>query len=209
MARASWRTGWRCISRRRRVHCACGRLPRCERTTRQRRFAVSTAALAAPSEPAAAPGESRSMEHQAPATASEPADRARRELIQGLRRALILSGDTAEPLAQAQAELAGESTAANRLDYALLLLAAQQTVAARAQLSILTHDPEAAAVALRLLGSHRPFRTANWTTPACGSRNCWPRASFLDDALYYLGLIAERHQDVERAPAFLCAGAER
>ncbi len=159
------------------------------------------AALAAPSEPAAAPGESRSMEHQAPATASEPADRARRELIQGLRRALILSGDTAEPLAQAQAELAGESTAANRLDYALLLLAAQQTVAARAQLSILTHDPDAAAVALRLLGLI-DFQDGKLDDASVRFAQLLATGKFLDDALYYLGLIAERHQDVERALRF-------
>src|SRR5260370_22406970 len=66
---------------------------------------------------------------------------ARRELTQGLWRARILAGDPAEPLAQARDLLDRVDTVENRLDYALLLLAAQQTSAARAQPSELTPDP--------------------------------------------------------------------
>ena len=51
---------------------------------------------------------------------------ARREITQGLWRARILSGDADEPLAQAQALAERDPTPANQLDYALLLLAAQQ-----------------------------------------------------------------------------------
>ena len=122
----------------------------------------------------------------------------RRELTQGLWRARILSGDTEEPLAQARAVLEREDTAANRLDYALLLLAAQQNSVARAQLSMLTSDPESAPVALRLLGLV-DFQEGNLDEAAVRFAQLVTTGKFLDDALYYLGLIAERHEDWERA----------
>jgi tetratricopeptide (TPR) repeat protein len=124
-------------------------------------------------------------------------DAMRRDMIQDLLRARILSGDIDGPLAQAKAS-ADQGAAESRLDYALLLLAAQQNSAARAQLSALAEDPQAAPAALRLLGLI-DFQEGRLDEAAVRFAELVTTAKFLDDALYYLGLIAERHEDLERA----------
>ena len=124
----------------------------------------------------------------------------RRELTQGLLRARILSGDVDGPLAQAKAA-ADQGDAESRLDYALLLLAAQQSSGARAQLVALTKDREAAPAALRLLGLIE-FQEGRIDEAAAHFAQLGTTGKFLDDALYYLGLIAERHEDLERALRF-------
>ncbi len=123
---------------------------------------------------------------------------ARRELTQGLWRARILAGDSAEPLAQARDLLDRVDTVENRLDYALLLLAAQQTSAARAQLSMLTHDPDSGPLALRLLGLV-DYQDGRLDEASARFAELITTGKYLDDALFYLGMIAERHQDLERA----------
>jgi tetratricopeptide (TPR) repeat protein len=123
---------------------------------------------------------------------------ARRELTQGLWRARILAGDPAEPLAQARDLLDRADTVENRLDYALLLLAAQQTSAARAQLTMLTRDPGSGPLALRLLGLV-DYQDGRLDEASARFAELVTTGKFLDDALYYLGMIAERHQDLERA----------
>ena len=149
------------------------------------------AALAATGPPAASsPGESSRAEEEAAA--------ARRELTQGLWRARILAGDPAEPLAQAKDLLDRSETVENRLDYALLLLAAQQTSAARAQLSMLTRDPDSGPLALRLLGLV-DYQDGRLDEASSRFAELVTTGKYLDDALFYLGMIAERHQDLERA----------
>jgi len=122
----------------------------------------------------------------------------RRELTQGLWRARILAGEMDEPLAQAKALLERDDTAENRLDYALVLLAAQQHSAARAQLAMLAREPEAKPVALRLLGLIE-FQEGKLDDASARFAELVTTGKFLDDALYYLGLIAERHGDMDRA----------
>ncbi len=148
------------------------------------------AALAAAGGPPAAssPGQSSHADEEA----------ARRELTQGLWRARILAGDPAEPLAQARDLLDRVDTVENRLDYALLLLAAQQTSAARAQLSMLTHDPDSGPLALRLLGLV-DYQDGRLDEASARFAELITTGKYLDDALFYLGMIAERHQDLERA----------
>jgi tetratricopeptide (TPR) repeat protein len=123
---------------------------------------------------------------------------ARREIKQGLWRARILAGDSHEPLAEAQALAETEATPANLLDYALLLLAAQQNEAAIAQLESLTSQPESAPVALRLLGL---IEFQDGKLDAAGRRftELLTTGKFIDDSFYYLGLIAERRGDLEKA----------
>jgi tetratricopeptide (TPR) repeat protein len=123
---------------------------------------------------------------------------ARRELLHTLARARILAGDAAEPLAQAQEKVEREDTPANRLDYALLLMTAERESAATQQLEILARNPEYAPVALRLLGlvefqeGHLDAATARFTELLRANK-------YLDDAFYYLALIADRHDDPEHA----------
>jgi tetratricopeptide (TPR) repeat protein len=136
-----------------------------------------------------------------PPAASSPRaeeEAARRELMQGLWRARILAGEPTEPLAQAKDLLDRVDTVENRLDYALLLLAAQQTSAARAQLSMLTHDPGSGPLALRLLGLV-DYQDGRLDEASARFAELVTTGKFLDDALFYLGLIAERHEDLERA----------
>jgi len=128
-------------------------------------------------------------------------DLERHELTQGLWRARVLAGEPQEPLAQAKALLEQSDTADNRLDYALLLLAAQQNSAARAQLSMLTHDHAAGPMALRLLGLV-DYQDGKLDDASARFAQLITTGKFLDDALYYLGLIAERHDDFERALRF-------
>ncbi len=125
----------------------------------------------------------------------------RHDLRVGLWRARILSGDSDEPLAEASALLARETSPSHRLDYALLLMAAQQDAASKAQLTLLTQDPEAAPVALRLLGL-LDFQEGRLDEASVQFAELLATGKLSDDALYYLGLIAERHADLERALRF-------
>jgi len=113
-------------------------------------------------------------------------------------RARILSGDVDAPLAESQARVERDPTAENRLDHALLLLAAQQNAAARAQLQTLTEDPAAAPAAQHLLGLV-DFEEGRLDEAGSHFAELVVTGKFLDDSIYYLGVIAERHQDLERA----------
>jgi tetratricopeptide (TPR) repeat protein len=123
---------------------------------------------------------------------------ARRELLQTLARARIMAGDADTPLAQAQEKAERENAPANRLDYALLLMTAQRESAALQQLETLTHNAEYAPVALRLLGliefqqGHLDAATARFAQLVRSDK-------YLDEAFYYLGQIADRHDDPEHA----------
>ena len=79
-------------------------------------------------DPAAAAGDfSRALALVPAAASDEPADgRGAPRNQQGLWRARILAGDAQEPLEQARALAERDATAANVLNYALLLLAAHQ-----------------------------------------------------------------------------------
>lgn len=120
---------------------------------------------------------------------------ARAELADQLARSRVLAGDLSplDPLA----DKARQGGAAERMDYALLLVAAHRDDAARAQLTaLLTGEPRPAA--LRVLGllefqeGHFDAAGAYFTDLVASGRD-------VDDAFYYLGLIAERHDDAERA----------
>jgi tetratricopeptide (TPR) repeat protein len=161
------------------------------------------ASEAPPSEPSRSDGSSGepSLSEASSGDASSGApsvEAVRRELTQGLWRARILAGDADEPLVQAKELLEREDTAENRLNYALVLLAAQQNSAARAQLTMLTHQPESQAIALRLLGLVE-FQEGKLDDASARFAELVTTGKFLDDALYYLGMIAERHDDTERA----------
>ncbi|MGO9038251.1 MAG: tetratricopeptide repeat protein [Steroidobacteraceae bacterium] len=122
----------------------------------------------------------------------------RRELTQGLWRAQILSGAPQEPLVQSRALAEGDPTSENRLNYALLLLAAQHDDVAISELEDLTRQPESAPIALRLLGL---IEYQDDKLDAAGKRftELLTTGKFVDDAFYYLGLIAERRGDLARA----------
>jgi tetratricopeptide (TPR) repeat protein len=123
---------------------------------------------------------------------------ARREITTGLWRARILSGDSGGPLADAQALTERETTPANLLDYALLLLAAQQNEAAIAELETLVAQADMQPVALRLLGLIE-FQENELDAAARRFTDLLATGKFLDDSFYYLGLIAERRGDAEKA----------
>jgi tetratricopeptide (TPR) repeat protein len=123
---------------------------------------------------------------------------ARRVMTQALQRARILAGDKDQSLREARALLDGDESIENRLDYALLLLAAQNGPAARAQLVILTHDESAAPAALRLLGLI-DIQEGRLDDAALRFAELATTGKFPDDALYYLGSIAERRGDQARA----------
>jgi tetratricopeptide (TPR) repeat protein len=127
-----------------------------------------------------------------------PPDDARREITVGLWRARILSGDSGGPLAESQALAERDTTPANLLDYALLLLAAQQNEAAIAQLDSLVGQADIAPVALRLLGLVE-FQNNELDAAAGRFTDLLAAGKFLDDSFYYLGLIAERRGDLEKA----------
>jgi tetratricopeptide (TPR) repeat protein len=123
---------------------------------------------------------------------------ARRDITMGLWRARILSGDSAGPLADAQALAERETTPANLLDYALLLLAAQQKDAAIAELETLAARPDTQPVALRLLGLIE-FQENKLDAAAARFTALLSTGKFLDDSFYYLGLIGERRGEAEKA----------
>jgi tetratricopeptide (TPR) repeat protein len=158
------------------------------------------AALRADDPAAAVADFSRALALMPAATSNEPADAAetRRELQQGLWRAQILSGNPQEPLAQSRALAEHDATAANVLNYALLLLAAHQDQAAIVQLEALARDPESQPVALRLLGLIE-FQNGDLDAAARYFTELLTTGKYVDDSFYYLGLIAERHADLEKA----------
>ena len=140
--------------------------------------------------PAAAP---------APAPAQQKTDEdARRELLQTLARARIMAGDVETPLAQAQEKVERDNTPVNRLDYALLLMTAQRDSAATHQLEMLTQDAEYAPVAWRLLGLIE-FQEGHFEAATAKFAELLRANKYLDDAFYYLGLIADRRNDPEHA----------
>jgi tetratricopeptide (TPR) repeat protein len=127
-----------------------------------------------------------------------PPDDARREITLGLWRARILSGDSGGPLAESEALAERETTPANLLDHALLLLAAQQNKAAIAELESLASQADIAPVALRLLGLVE-FQENELDAATRSFTDLVATGKFLDDSFYYLGLIAERRGEPEKA----------
>jgi tetratricopeptide (TPR) repeat protein len=125
----------------------------------------------------------------------------RKDLAQTLLRARIMAGDVEAPLKAAQAKLAIEDTSANRFDYAVLLMTAQRNPEAMEQLKILSRDPESTAVALRLMGL-LDLQEGHLDAAAAKFRQLLTTGKFMDDAFYYLGLIADRNGDPERALRF-------
>jgi tetratricopeptide (TPR) repeat protein len=123
---------------------------------------------------------------------------ARRELSQALARARILSGDVEGPLAQARAVAEQEDSAANRLDYSLLLMTAQRDEAAMQQLQALSKNAEYAPVALRLLGLVE-FQGGHLEAATTRFAELLQTNKYSDEAFYYLGLIADRNDDPEHA----------
>jgi tetratricopeptide (TPR) repeat protein len=163
--------------------------------------AALAAPMPTPSATPATPAESGATASDRTPTndaAAVPESIERRVLQQGLWRARILAGEVAGPLAEAHALLEREDTVVNHLDYALLLLAAQQNAAAKTEFNVLLHDRESTAVALRLLGLIE-FQEGKWEEAAAHFAQLVTTGKFLDDALYYLGQIAERHADYPRA----------
>jgi tetratricopeptide (TPR) repeat protein len=122
----------------------------------------------------------------------------RKDLIQSLARARVLSGDVDAPLEQARATLASQDTPSNRFDYAVLLMTAQRSDQAAEQLKILAGDAESKPVALRMLGLIE-FQQGHLEAASARFKQLLKTEKFLDDAFYYLGLIEERNGDPERA----------
>ena len=130
--------------------------------------------------------------------ASAPDENARRDLQQALARARIMAGDAEAALAQAQEKAQRESTPVNRLDYALLLMTAQRDSAATEQLEILLKNAEYAPVALRLLALIE-FQEGNLDAATARFAELLRVEKYMDDAFYYLGVIADRNNDPEHA----------
>ncbi|HME39700.1 MAG TPA: tetratricopeptide repeat protein [Steroidobacteraceae bacterium] len=155
-----------------------------------------TAALALPG---AAPPSVVPPNAAPPSAAPQKIDEdARRELKQTLARARIMAGDAEGPLAQAQEKIERDNTPANRLDYALLLMTAQRDSAATQQLEILAQNGEYAPLALRLLGLIE-FQEGQLDAATLRFAELLRANRYLDDAFYYLGLIADRRNDPEHA----------
>jgi tetratricopeptide (TPR) repeat protein len=134
-----------------------------------------------------------------PGAASQKNDEgARRELLQTLARAQIMAGDADKPLAQAQEKVERDNTPVNRLDYALLLMTAQRDSAASQQLEILAQNTDYAPVAMRLLGLVE-FQEGHLDAATARFAELLRADKYLDDAFYYLGLIADRRNDPEHA----------
>ncbi|HEX3846382.1 MAG TPA: tetratricopeptide repeat protein [Steroidobacteraceae bacterium] len=122
----------------------------------------------------------------------------RAELRHTLARARVLAGDAEQPLADAESQVRRENSPINRLDYALLLMTAQRDSAAIEQLEILAKNSEYTAVAERLIGlleyqeGHLEAATERFAQLVKSEK-------YLDDAFFYLGLIADRSEDPEHA----------
>lgn len=123
---------------------------------------------------------------------------ARRELTQALLRARIMSGDVDEPLSQAQALIKRDDTPDSRFEYAVLLMTAQRNDAAAEQLEMLAAQSETKPAALRMLGLLE-FQQGHFEAADARFKEVLRTSQFLDDAFYYLAVIAEHNGDPERA----------
>src|SRR5258707_9906339 len=119
-------------------------------------------------------------------------------MLRALSRPRVVAGDAEPPLAQAREKVEREDMPTNRLDYALLLMTAQRDSAAIQQLDILARNPEYAAVALRWSGLIE-FQGGHLDAATTRFAQLVRLDKYLDDACYYLGLIADRHGDPEHA----------
>jgi tetratricopeptide (TPR) repeat protein len=133
-----------------------------------------------------------------PGAGDHDGDEGHGELLQTLGRAQIMAGDAEGPLARAQETLERQDTPANRLDYALLLMTAQRDSAASQQLEILTRNTDYGPVAVRLLGLVE-FQEGHFEAATERFAQLLRTQRYLDDAFYYLGLIADRHDNPEQA----------
>jgi predicted Zn-dependent protease len=122
----------------------------------------------------------------------------RGELTQVWRRARVLAGEIEAPLAEAQAEALKDNSAEHRFDYALLLWSARQDALARTQLQSLAAEPQSRPEALRVLALI-DFQSGDDAGAATRFTELATSGAYLDDCFYYLGLIADRHGDLERA----------
>jgi tetratricopeptide (TPR) repeat protein len=120
------------------------------------------------------------------------------ELAEALLRARVLAGDAGAPLAEAAGRAESDPTPAHRLDYALLLLAAKRNADARLELAALASRPDAAATANRLLAL-LDFDAGDVDAAAARFAELLAGGRDVEESFYYLGLIAERHADYERA----------
>jgi tetratricopeptide (TPR) repeat protein len=109
-----------------------------------------------------------------------------------------MAGDTEEPLAQAQALIKSDDDAANRFEYAVLLMTAQRNDAAAEQLDLLAARAESKPAALRMLGLLE-FQQGHFEAADARFEQVVRTRQFLDDAFYYLAVIADRNGDSERA----------
>jgi tetratricopeptide (TPR) repeat protein len=133
-----------------------------------------------------------------PAAHDDAAASARRELTQTWLRARILAGDIEEPLSQARAQIKGDDNGTDRFDYAVLLMTAQRNAAAAEQLELLAAKTQTKPAALRLLGLLE-FQQGHFEAADARFKQVLRTSEFLDDAFYYLAVIADRNGDSERA----------
>ena len=129
---------------------------------------------------------------------SDEARNARHDVSVTLARAKILAGDVEGPLSQARALLAQQKTSVNRVDYAVLLMTAQQETEAEEQFDILARDKDFEPVAARLVGLIE-LGQGHLDAAAARFAQLIKAGKFLDDAYYYLALIADRNEDPEKA----------
>ncbi len=123
---------------------------------------------------------------------------ARRDLTQTLLRARIMAGDSEEPLSQARELIKGDDDAVDRFEYAVLLMTAQRNDAAVEQLGLLAAKSDTKPAALRMLGLLE-FQLGHFEAADARFEQVLRTRQFLDDAYYYLAVIADRNGDSERA----------
>jgi tetratricopeptide (TPR) repeat protein len=128
----------------------------------------------------------------------DAAQAARRELSQLLSRARVMAGDADLPLQEEQARVAQDASPENRFEYAVLLMAAQRDSQAVEQLELLSRDAQSRAAALRLLGVVE-YQRGHLETAAAHFQRLLQTGKLMDDGYYYLGLIADRADDPDRA----------
>ena len=132
------------------------------------------------------------------AAAAMPAPDARAEVTQAWRRARVLAGDVEAPLAEAFEQVEHDASVANRFDYSILLWTAHREALARVQLQELSAEAQARPEALRVLGLIE-LQTGNEAAAETQFNALLTTGMYLDDAFYFLGLIADRRGDLERA----------
>jgi tetratricopeptide (TPR) repeat protein len=116
-----------------------------------------------------------------------------------LARVQLVAGRIDEGLATAKAVVDQDSTAANQMEYALLLLAAGRDADGMATLEALAGTSDQTAAVVNRLKAIRDFEAGRFDAARTKFENLIQQGAFVSESLFFLGGLAEQREAWEEA----------